>query len=165
MCGPLHLRVAPKDALCEELVFPCKLTLGEHAADCLARQAELSQDTSWRDGKVLSWHSAALISLRCWFIGVTVLSRVGHDVVDVHAQTHRTQLATGNPSGRAEWNYRCCFALEMPAIYDDIKVSSGCRMGLQGIALILDRRALNLWGLPAKEHACSRPVFWYCMSL
>lgn len=37
-------------------------------------------------------------------------------------QTHRTQLASGNPSGRAEWNFRCCFALELPNVYDDIKV-------------------------------------------
>ncbi|CAK0771570.1 hypothetical protein CVIRNUC_003873 [Coccomyxa viridis] len=40
-------------------------------------------------------------------------------------QTHRTQLASGNPSGRAEWNFRCCFALELPNVYDDIKVTIG----------------------------------------
>lgn len=40
----------------------------------------------------------------------------------VCVQTHRTQLASGNPSGRAEWNFRCCFALELPNVYDDIKV-------------------------------------------
>ena len=39
-------------------------------------------------------------------------------------QTHRTQLASGNPSGRAEWNFRCCFALELPNVYDDIKVET-----------------------------------------
>ena len=39
-------------------------------------------------------------------------------------QTHRTQLASGNPSGRVEWNFRCCFALELPNVYDDIKVPS-----------------------------------------
>ena len=33
------------------------------------------------------------------------------------------QLASGNPSGRAEWNFRCCFALELPNVYDDIKVA------------------------------------------
>jgi hypothetical protein len=36
-------------------------------------------------------------------------------------QTHRTQLVAGNPSGRCEWNYRCCFALELPTLYNDIK--------------------------------------------
>lgn len=39
----------------------------------------------------------------------------------VSPQTHRMQLATGTPSGRCEWNYRCCFALELPTLYDDIK--------------------------------------------
>ncbi len=37
-------------------------------------------------------------------------------------QTHRMQLATGTPSGRCEWNFRCCFALELPTLYDDVKV-------------------------------------------
>ncbi|CAL8462063.1 g1594 [Coccomyxa elongata] len=40
-------------------------------------------------------------------------------------QTHRMQLATGTPSGRCEWNFRCCFALELPTLYDDVKVSIG----------------------------------------
>lgn len=39
-------------------------------------------------------------------------------------QTHRMQLATGTPSGRCEWNFRCCFALELPTLYDDVKVCS-----------------------------------------
>ena len=52
-----------------------------------------------------------------------MLLRAGHmRVCCCHVQTHRTQLASGNPSGRAEWNFRCCFALELPNIYDDIKV-------------------------------------------
>ena len=43
-------------------------------------------------------------------------------------QTHRTQLAAGNPSGRCEWNFRCCFALELPTLYNDIKAcaAAGC---------------------------------------
>lgn len=43
-----------------------------------------------------------------------------------YVQTHRTQLAAGNPSGRCEWHYRCCFALELPTLYEDIKASATC---------------------------------------
>lgn len=96
-------------------------------------------------------------------------------VVLGYLQTHRTQLASGNPSGRAEWNFRCCFALELPNVYDDIKVlpwsskhlpawAPTCRQSECLVCSILStaRRPSQICGCEASTVGCVRQTRTSC---
>ena len=69
-------------------------------------------------------------------------------------QTHRTQLVAGNPSGRCEWNFRCCFALELPTLYNDIKAR--CRIPRSYFTPELHAAQRSLTGMSSSEKCCAQ---------